>query len=445
MFEDVGFLGIYLLTPLASVLVLQRAGLSFTRFSIPLLFFVNYLFQAYIGLLPMFYKLDSHAVAYGAVDSDIVWIMLLLSASSLFLISVGIATALNLYASENRQRVDISALSGAAMAFTVAGFIFCCVVTAIYAANLPKIPILLAFSGNPQAAIVARATSLTTNKLQIFNEHYFNVFIRFVSTFLCYVMLGQLLAIKGRLRFWILYASAFALASSGLLLTTGKGLFLAFFVGNILVWVYLRDITISPKIVLPATAGFIAISAVLTRFLMGANLSLSILLSYVITRLTVGGLVPAYVTVDMFQKKDYLLGLSFPNPRGIFPYKQFLLEQAVWLKLQQPRDPDMLYSAPAVFWADMYANFGILGPLFSATVVGLFLGIMHAAMEKLPAGPLRAALVVWLAIFFMDIAVHSLFAYAWDYRLCTVLAAAVVIAVIDGKTAPQFKIQKSLS
>src|SRR5690606_21203802 len=93
------------------------------------------------------------------------------------------------------------------------------------------------------------------------------------------------------------------------------------------------------------------------------------------SRTLTGQISPAYFYMKMFPEHEgFLLGRSFPNPKGIFPWEPYPVTVEV-MNFMNPKiiGTGVVGSAPTVFWADMYANFSFGGILLSSIIVGFII------------------------------------------------------------------------
>jgi hypothetical protein len=136
----------------------------------------------------------------------------------------------------------------------------------------------------------------------------------------------------------------------------------------------------------------------------------------VVERLLAGTPKAAYFYVVIFPNTlDYLYGLSLPNPGGILPFEKFKLSQFVsqymwsFAKIYGggPRS-DVVGSAPAMFWTEMYANFGVAGIVFSSLIFGGVLWTVHAYVSRLPAHPIVYALITYIAFYIRPVSTSFL-------------------------------------
>jgi hypothetical protein len=151
---------------------------------------------------------------------------------------------------------------------------------------------------------------------------------------------------------------------------------------------------------------------------MGAD-SWSSALYAVASRLLAGQLQGAYLYVEYFPlHQDWLWGLSFPNPAGIFPFEPYLLTQEMsnWYS---PRDAKngIQGSMPTVYWGEMYANFGLFGVLAFPGVVGYLLYAGNALLFTQKLTPVAVALFIWLLMHYLSLSGTSWSGFIIDIGL----------------------------
>ena len=94
-----------------------------------------------------------------------------------------------------------------------------------------------------------------------------------------------------------------------------------------------------------------------------------------LSRALTGQIEPAYNYLSMFpDHQEFLLGRSFPNPRGILPFEHYRLtvEVMAWFNPHQYKN-NVVGKLPTVYWGEMYANFGIVGVLIPPFFIGYLL------------------------------------------------------------------------
>jgi oligosaccharide repeat unit polymerase len=256
-----------------------------------------------------------------------------------------------------------------------------------------------------------------------------------ILSFLVYLLFSNALFSRTKTA-WLLFSVCLCLALFASLIDTGKGQLIFLLFGLLITYLLSKDKKANFRSVAIFVVILLLLSSIMMVFFMGTDSdNYWDLFSAVFGRIYSGNMIPAYHVLDMFQNQDYLWGRSFPNPRGIFPFEQFVLDNEVWLRIYpQPPGSELQYAAPSVFWAEMYANFGPIGPLLSAPFVGIMLYWFQSMLSRLPSNPIKFALTAWCSIHFMGLAAKSLLAYVvLDYDLYIILALALLLLLLDGK------------
>jgi len=166
-------------------------------------------------------------------------------------------------------------------------------------------------------------------------------------------------------------------------------------------------------------------------YFMGVSDILSAL-GLVIGRIFIGQILSAYFYLDLFPRHiDYLWGTSFPNPGGLLPFQSFRLtvEVSNFISPEQVAK-GIVGSAPTVFWAEMYANFGPIGVIFSSFLVGIGLFAVSHVLSKLPLSPPTFAVTISLAMHYRNLTVTSLSNYFCDIRLLLIVAITFIALLL---------------
>ena len=427
---DVCFVMLFFLVPVFSFGIIRLSRIDIFRVSVPSMFILSYLAVSYIGILFLYFGWDSRALAQGVNDKELVLKMFCLSAATMFLISIGFSfMPVVLRVLKRTPSLSIPARPLKQISLTVVACVFALSSLAIYfyMKYLPDVPLFHVFMGDPQGAVYARITSLAINKVVIGRASYYNLFIRMIMPFLCYILFAEAFISKRRF-VKLMFGICFVITAFGNVLDTAKGPLFGLLLGLCLTYVVLKGQKLRLRTVLFMSLFLVVIVGVMYSFFMGTGGSIWDRMVGVGRRASVGNLVPSYHVLEMFEHRDYLLGKSFPNPRGILPYEQYLLGQEIWRRLNPSSSPDVLYTAPPVFWAEMYANFGPSSVL-TALLIGIFLYIIHLLLDRLPHNSVRFALIVWCALHYAG---KGLFGYFWDYYAIGVLLIGFFVLLVDG-------------
>lgn len=439
---DFFFIVFFFLVPILSFKIIKLSRINIFRVSVPSLFILNYLVVSYIGILFFYFGWDSPALLRGVNNKELILKMFYLSAASMVLFAAGFSFITITSKSLKRKYYEIGLpkpLKKISLLIVAFIFAFSTLILYFYIKYLPDVPLLHVLMGDPRGAIYARTTLLTTNVVLIGKASYYNTFIRMVMPFLCYILFAEALISKRR-SVKLMFAMSFVITAFGNMLDTAKGPLIGLFIGLFLTYLSIRNQRFSLKNIILISVVIVVFSIPMYTFFMGSGGNVWDKAEHLARRIFTGNLVPSYYVVQLFEHKNYLLGRSFPNPRGILPFEQYLLYQEIWIKLMNPLDVDVLYSAPAGFWAEMYANFGAYG-VFTAPFVGIFLYIIQLLLNKLPHSSVKSALIVWCAMHFMGIPGKGIFSFFWDYYLVAVLLVAFFIFFIEGNG--KIKLQRS--
>ena len=431
---DFLFIVFFLLVPAFSFQLIKLSRIDIFRVSVPSIFILYYLAGSYIGILFLYFGWDSHALLRGVNDKELVLKMFYLSATSMLLISIGLSfipVISNVRKRKHFQYAPARSLKNNSIIMVICIFAFSTLILCLYIKYLPDVPFFHALMGDPVGAVYARTTLLTTNKVLIGRASYYNVFIRMAMPFLCYLLFAEVLISK-RKSVKLMFAISVMITAFGNVLDTAKGPLVGLLFGLFLTYMLVKNRKFGFKNILFVSVIVVVVSGSMIVFFMGTGGNAWDKLAGIGGRIFTGNLVPSYYVVQSFEHGDYLFGRSFPNPRGIFPYEQYLLDQEIWIQLMNPSNTDVLYTAPSGFWAEMYANFGTYG-VFTALFVGIFLYIIQLLLNRLPHNSVKFALIAWFAMHYMSIPIKGIFSYFWDYYLIAILLIAFFVLIVDGK------------
>lgn len=436
--EDVFFLYLYILFPIIAYTIIRIARIDILRISIPSLFLLHYIAAAYAGILPLYFEWSDHAIGYGVVDRSLVLKLYFFSSATLILISLGFLVSSKLIGQDilkrdkNRQCNRIKSRS---LAIIIGLCVFSILVLLAYLKNLPGIPLFAALRGNPDEAVLLRTTLTTTNAVSFGRIQYYKLFYLGVMSFLSLVLFAEALITKKRST-WGMVFITFLITTFGSMLEGAKGASFGAFLPYVLTYFVVKNKRINVKFILFVflPLAIILASVMLVYFLGTDSSSYRMLVLAVFDRLTLGNMVPSYHVLDMFRDQDLLLGRSIANPRGIFPYEQYMLDNEVWLRIfPQPPGSDVIYTAPSVFWAELYANFGLFITLSAIPLIGILLNIIQMILDRLPAHPVKPALIVYFSMHFMNLAIKGVSSFMWDYGTALILLISFIILRLDRK------------
>ena len=315
--------------------------------------------------------------------------------------------------------------------FWVVVFVLICVaVLVVYLMKVPSIAILTALKEGFVAGQKARS--------QMGNDfvgkyHWYKLFMRdglFLATFVLYA--NWLIKVRKGMFDVLFFFATFFITIFSVVSATEKGPVVTLIVGMFLVYVIVkRGGTYPLKGVL--TIGVFVFTALVAAYVnfMGSMGIFSAIKS-IFSRAFTGQITPAYWYLEYFpQFHDFLAGRSFPNPMGILPFENYRLS----VEIMNYFHPDILNSgvvgsAPTVYWAEMYANFGVIGVVVSPFFVGIALCWIASLLNKLENTSLKVGLIVAVAMHFKSLNGTGLSGFIIDTYFLGILGFVFVILAL---------------
>lgn len=432
---DIAFCVMFSIMPLMALVLLRYAGVSLRMFSIPSLFVIFYLISAYIGIFPLYFGLDAYYKELGIIDNTIILKMFFFSSTSLILTICGFIYAYHvigfnridakynvLVTTNRKQRVFIFFL-----------ILLCCVVLLKYISQIDTIALFKALDGDYVGAAVARSEMGNAFR-GVGKFWHYQIFFRSILDYCVIFFFADYLITRRRssgIVFWV----SFLVASFSATMAIEKAPFIF-----LLVMLYLTIVVCKggeywqalAKYVVVTMVGFITIFYI---YFVGQEGIASSMYS-IATRVFSGQIAPAYYYIDLFPSRiNYLLGASLPNPGGLLPFHVYPLT----MEVVNYMFPDSILkgivgSAPTVFWSEMYANFGLIGIIFSSFLVGIGLFFISHILSSLRLSPPVIAATVSLAMHYKDLSGTSLASYLFDSYLFIISAVTFFSLLLNRKS-----------
>jgi len=427
------FVFLYFLIPFVAYRLLRAAHIDLLQISIPSVFFGYYFLIAYMGILPTYYGLNHYKFSYDAVsDHALLFRVFFYSGSCFLLMALGTFFTSRLRGS---RRAALWArpepLRPAVLWMLVCLVAVCAAVTVFFIKKFSDSALNMALSGDAVAARALR--SEMTNALQ--GGGWYSAFYGSLLHFCTFVALSQAL-VSRKLGVWFLALGSFVIALYAALASGEKAPLIWLLMGCFLIYVC----TIQRRIKLRNIFLFILITcggvaAVVLIFVGAEGHALGELLWWAFSRTFMGALVPGLYYLKMFPTyHDFLWGRSLPNPHGIFPWEYFRISVEVhdFMMGNVTMANETVGSAPTTYWGELYANFGPIGPLIAAPIIGVYVYVIHILSGLLRPTPIKAALIVWCALHFMKLAGSNISDYLLDTDFFMILASASALLLANG-------------
>jgi hypothetical protein len=431
IFIDFAFLSILLLLPVGAFALMRWAGISVREYSLPSFFVVAYLTGSYIGVLPLYLGLDSYSASLGVRDLALIREMAGYSSAGLLGIALGFVFARHLVRLRPRPVEWGQVLrTTAKQRLMILGLLAACIfVLAAYLSNVRSIALFTAISDGPVAAALSR--SEMTNG---FSGKYwrYSLFFRLLLDYCVVFLFVDAMVRRSRLA-WVIFGVALGAAMFSALMSIQKAPVLHLIIMIYLALTMLTDGRYWQPVAKYLTPLVLGLLVVMNLQFMGAR-SAGGALAAVGTRVLTGQIAPSYFYLERFPEfSGYLMGRSFPNPGGILPFEPVRLTVEISRTIF-PGDysREVVGSAPTVFWAEMYANFGPVGAVLSSVLVGVMLFGCHVLLRRRRLSAALIAATTVLTIHFKSLTQTGLSSYLIDIPLFVVVGVTVLLTLAAG-------------
>ena len=433
---DILFFACWLLLPFLWLILLNASKISLFKISIPsILIAFLFLFQ-YFGIPILYFGLDEYRV-YDVKESEIVIKIFLFTSLSITFVIFGIITSERLFGQLKtfNFKKTISSYRSLSFLFLILIF-FTCVFFLIQYINIVGfenlvISGLLGIVSENNSSINALRSSMTNSFDG--NYHWYHLFIVeilfFITlSFLCYryeksTFFGNLFLI-----------AATTVCSFSFVMSGQKAPILDLIIGVALITILVNR---KGKINFSAAMkygffGFLIVIPLYFFFMSTSGFNDAI--TGVFSRTLTGAIEPIYYYLQYFpSEREFLLGATFPNPGGIFPYEPVLITQELmaWRNPSQPSD--VVGSLPTVFWVEAYINFGIIGILYISFLVGFIAYLLNVIFLRLDNNFLTLAFYVWIILFLKDLSQSFFSDYLINiYFVFTTLIFLLALIILGG-------------
>lgn len=398
--------------------------MSLSSPSIPSIVYMFYIGFNYLGIPLLYFYMVEHLYNLGIQERGNIWFLWLMSSTCLLLMLMGFLYAKEVCNLKSQNYHTVSYENRRVGNFEVIIVLFVCVLIFIRYSHIAHvIPFVELFQGNASDVIQLRSD------VQLFSGKMwrYEVFFRNVLPFVSYYLFALLLMRKTCTTF-ILFMFSWSLTCFVSIMNFHKGPIAYFFMGLFLVYIIKNQKKITFRNVLVTSTIILTVLISEYALFMGKNIAPK-LVANPVKRLLAGQIGSAYFYLKMFPlDHDFLYGKGLPNPAGILPFEHFSTAKRVQDYIKPDlREKNRHGSSPAVYWANTYANWGVLGAFLVSFFVGVIIFAIHWYVARGKLTPLRIALIVWFALHLSSISVTSLGKFLVDTDLIAVLFCALFI------------------
>jgi len=246
--------------------------------------------------------------------------------------------------------------------------------------------------------------------------HWYSLFMRDFIQLSSLAFFARYISLKSMLSL-VTFTLSFIVTSFSMTTSIEKGPFMWYLVSLLMVYILIKNkgyfSLIKMLIALPFF--LLIIGFIYVQFMGASNVYIGFKAAF--SRILTGQIQGVYHYLSVFpEKKDFLLGLSMPNPGGIFPWEPYRLTVEVMNIVfpAQYNSNGVVGSMPTFFWGEMYANFGYLGILIPPVFIGILLYWFNFQFIRLKSSPLIVAAFVWFVLHFRVLSGTGLSKYFLD-------------------------------
>ena len=424
---DFLFLANWLFLPFFWRFIWIAAGIKLNVVSIPsiLLLFI-FLFQ-YLGLPILYFKLDPNRATLISDSNTVLYIWIYTSIAVTFLLLGFLLGKVLETKARNFTGYKFTNLRPFQSFKLTIIWVFCLLVFYFYitAIDFHKVALVILFSGENELS-TDESRSIMTNAFGG-SYHWYRIFMSDVYILVAGITYSHALEKPNKKKKLLLTLVTLPLIFV-LLSTAEKGpivnLFMLFF---IIYCIQRRMGVVSIKQILNV---FIILNCFLALLYFGFMGSKSFLdaISTIWSRILTGQIQPAYLYVELIPDKiEWLLGRTFPNPAGIFPFESFSLTTEIARIGSTAANSSVVGSAPTMFWGELYANFNWYGIAPFSLLLGLILKIFDKILSLRLKDPIQIGFYCWCILHFRDLSSTSVSNYFIDLPLVIVLFASIII------------------
>jgi len=431
---DVMFIAIYVLFPVLLWFVMKWNGKSLTDLSVPTFVVLALLLLSYVGYFHLYFGFDEYRVQIGVKNRATLLKSAFFSIYSILTFVLGVfycAKTVGIKSFTPLNLDNIRLLNRGEILWLFILLVVVVFVLTVYVSQLPKLALFVAVIENVSEAKVVRS-NMGNNFSGKY--HWYSLFMHGVSSFVSFSLCSAWFTSRRKLLGLFAFIS-FCVTSFAMIMATQKGPFIWFILGMYFSYLLTKkEGKLSVYKVLPFASVMLGGLVIFYIFFMGSS-GIGSALGSILSRAFSGGISPSYFYLEYFPShQDFLLGRSFPNPGGLLPYEPYRLtvEVANWV-FPHLIETDVVSTMPAVFWGELYANFGTVGVLVGPFIVGFLISILVFLFNKLRTSPITIGMTVWMMLHYKQLATTGVSGFIYDIRLYVLLLLVVTILATSNR------------
>ena len=426
---DILFVMFFTFIPVLTILILKITGFSVFKVGLVQFTTLSLFVFSFFGTLPLFFGWDEYRFNTGVNDKELVFQIMLMSGWTMLVVVLGAIFAKKVLGQIKGVEAGNIKQKNVELILVFFLFFLVCVVLMLYLSKLSSIALFAVLEFGSSAAGVSR--SVMGNDFSG-KYHWYKVFIYDFANIVTYVTFYYYLTYRNKLNTFLFLASL-CLSVFTAIMATEKGPIVWLLIGMFVTYTLAKNDGAYPvRKLIPFVIMVMATLIVSYIYFMGSLDVLSALTS-VFSRTFAGSIEPVYYYLQYIpQHHDWLYGQSFPNPGNLLPHTPFLLPKEIMSGVHPELTAQgIVGSMPAVFWAEMYANFSWVGVLITPFFVGFLLYSVECVFSFMPATPLKVGVYVWVLLHYKNLANSGLFGFIFDFYLIIIVFVYITIILVN--------------
>jgi oligosaccharide repeat unit polymerase len=412
--------------PALGAYFIVRSGRSLFEISAGSIVFWLLVLLSHLGLGVLFFELDEFRVTINYTDKYYLLLTTLFSGISILAFSIGVYFSSQFYKLKPTVTVGSKywVRTPSHILYVLLGLgALCLFITTLFMSRLETIPIFILLGIGEGDIAAARSAGGNAFEGRVY---LYNLFIQDLPPFLTALAFALHKENPSLLKKLVLFLLV-GISVFGAVLLTAKGGLVYFFLILMITHYLMKGGKISLRPIFFIGTLSLILMVLMVKFVFMPDESTFRVLMSVISRALAGGH-ESFQYIQIFPYRiDYLVGQSFPNPGGVFPFRNYPLTIEVQNYLYpQFFNTDIQGSAPTTFWGDLYANFGLGGVIIFSPLIGFIVGGFDGVFSRIANSALKAGFVSWVIIHLSFLSITSVH-YLW---LDTTLYAIVITFVL---------------
>jgi oligosaccharide repeat unit polymerase len=402
--------------------IVSKSGCNLLSINLLSVYFYTHFVYVYLGIGYIF-LFNDHILKFANLDNiEIVWRMFLYNGLSLSILSASYIFSRYLFRTLSPYS---SRLYERKTKFYFALFVvfLVCELTYLFYISSFSLDQIFLFNLDLEKADLDKIRSAMGADFQG-KYHWYEAFMRGGLSYLLYCFFLLFLSnpsLKHRLLLYFILAATFvSFTSSG-----EKGAVINVIIGLLFCKLILQH---RGRILLGITVKYILAIMVLLYFIFQIILNPdSDVIVALLYRLFIGFVEGLYYHLELIPSVlDFTLGSTFPNPAGLMPYEPVALARIIY-EMKASQTGGVTGSFPTIFWAEAYANFGVVGVTLLSSFVGVYLGVYSRVFELFKFSISGMAFFVWSCIHYSTLAFGGLSWLFFDIKWFVVFAIFIIV------------------